>query len=94
MNANRTGAGLLEAGNQAQASGFSRTGGTEHREKFAVLDVDGHPVDGPDLAKIAGNIGELDCKGHAAVLPVSRRNRRASRALWRLARRQGLSGRP
>ncbi|MNU01598.1 hypothetical protein D3C72_2450480 [compost metagenome] len=68
MDADGTRAGLLEAGDQAQAGGLARARWAEHGEELAVLDIDGYPVDGLDLAELAGNLGELDGKCHGAVL--------------------------
>ncbi|MNT46157.1 hypothetical protein D3C72_1827840 [compost metagenome] len=68
MNADAAGAGLLETGDQAQAGGLARARGTEHGEELAILDVDGHPVDGLDLAEDAGDTGELHCEGHVEKL--------------------------
>jgi len=68
MNTDGASTGLLEAGDQAQAGGLARAGRAEHGEEFAILDVDGHPIDGFDVAERAGHIGELHCKGHVGQL--------------------------
>ncbi|MCY1306980.1 hypothetical protein D9M70_568730 [compost metagenome] len=68
VDADGAGRGLLEAGDQAQASGLARARWAEHGEELAVLDIDGYPVDGLDLAELAGNLGELDSKCHGVVL--------------------------
>jgi hypothetical protein len=68
MNADRACARLFETGDQAQTGGFARAGRPQHGEKLAVLDVDGNPVNGFHFAELTGNVGELDCKRHGAVL--------------------------
>jgi hypothetical protein len=59
---------LFEPGDQAQAGGFARAGWAEHGKELAVLDIDGNPVNGFYVAELPGNVGELDCKRHGAVL--------------------------
>ena len=68
MDANRACARLLEPGDQAQAGGLARAGRAEHGKELAVLDIDGNPVYGFHFAEKTGNVGELDCKRHGAVL--------------------------
>jgi hypothetical protein len=59
---------LFEPGDQAQARGFARAGRAEHGKELAVLDIDGNPVNGFHFAELPGNVSELDCKRHGAVL--------------------------
>jgi hypothetical protein len=71
MNPDRACARLFKTGDQAQTGGFARTGRAQHGKKLAVLDIDGNPVNGLHFAKLTGNVGELDCKHHGAVLRKS-----------------------
>ncbi|MNS96271.1 hypothetical protein D3C72_1305620 [compost metagenome] len=68
VDADGTSTRLLEASDQPQAGSLARARGAEHREELAVMNVDGHPVDGLDLGEVARNVGELDGKGHGAKL--------------------------
>ncbi|MNN42007.1 hypothetical protein D3C81_1561590 [compost metagenome] len=63
VDADGAGRGLLETGDQAQAGGLARAGRAEHGEEFAVLDVNGHPVNGLHVAELAGDLGELNSGG-------------------------------
>ncbi|MCY1280138.1 hypothetical protein D9M70_289160 [compost metagenome] len=68
MNTDGARARLFKTGNQAQTGGLARAGRPQHGEKLAVLDVDGNPVYGFHFAELTGNVGELDCKRHGAML--------------------------
>ena len=68
MNTDGACARLFETGDQAQAGGFARAGRAQHGKELAVLDIDGNPVNGLHFAELTGNVGELDCKRHGAVL--------------------------
>ena len=64
VDANRAGSELFKAGDQAQAGGFARAGRPEHGEEFPVLNVDGYPIHGANIAESPRNIDELHGNGH------------------------------
>ena len=52
--------GLLEAGDQPQASGLAGAGGAKHGEELAFADVEGDAVGRPDVAEMARDVDEFD----------------------------------
>ena len=71
------GAGLLKAGNQAQAGRLARTGGAKHREELTVGNVQADIINGAHFAKMATDITKLDRSGIAhAVITFSGTDRR------------------
>ena len=74
VDADGAGRRLLEAGDQPQAGGLARAGRPEHGEELAFADVDGHPVDGGDLAETAGHLGKLHGEGHFDRLVTKRQS--------------------
>jgi hypothetical protein len=56
----RPGRGGVEAGQDAQRGRLAAAGGPEQRDELSRLDVQGEPVQRPDGAVDAGEVGQLD----------------------------------